>query len=204
MSLEACKYILSSGNIAAGAVNIKREFETREADGRPVPENVQKDILKENVRVHVAEWGVKLPKIAALLNPAYGDFFQKCVELFNWVEREKKGEVGQEGERWRKDLVYGLDRCRMFSGQAGVSNRLRCQLLEAEVKPDLRKDWFHPAKLSENDTKLWIVTWGMWENVEGIAILALEGILDEILPFCPNNRRSVLCGDKILEVRDSI
>ncbi|CAM6123649.1 unnamed protein product [Calypogeia fissa] len=183
MTLEGAKYILASAHIRPGVERLQTKFATSET---PYSEEEQKAELKSIVERHVGEWKIKVPKIATVTNPELEGFFEKCVGLYNWCEKTRK--EGQfKDDPVKKGVQCGLDKCRVYA-YGSVSNALRCNLLEANVKPKFRDVYHHPSKLAETDIKSWIARHGVWESILELAACALDGIFDEILPSVPDSR----------------
>ncbi|CAM6107529.1 unnamed protein product [Calypogeia fissa] len=183
MTLEGAKYILASAHIRAGVERLQTKFATSET---PYSEDEQKAKLKSIVETHVGEWKIKVPKMATVTNPELEGFFEKCVELYNWCEKTRK-EGHLKDNPVKKGVQCGVDKCRVYAS-GSVSNALRCNLLEANVKPEFRDVYHHPSKLAEIDIKSWIARHGVWESILELAACALDGILDEILPTVPDSR----------------
>ncbi|CAM6084806.1 unnamed protein product [Calypogeia fissa] len=163
MTLDGCKYVLASAHIKAGIQRLQSKFALAKASGSPVSKDDQRTELKAVVKTHIDEWKTKVPKMATMTNPEYEGFFEKCVDLYNWCEKTRK-EGQLEDDQVKKNVQCGLDKCRIYAF-GSVSNTLRCNLLEASVKPDLRDVYQHPSKLAESDIKAWISRHGVWESV---------------------------------------
>lgn len=180
MSLDALTYILCSANIVAGLKDLRiRELEAAQM-GIALGEADRKRLHEEMFSAQLKEWSTKSSKLAAVLNPEYGNFVKTCANLQEFCEREKR-----EG---RQTLGCGLDRACLYTAVSSVDPVLRCQLIEAQLKPDLRKAWFHPQVYSDNETKQWCHTWSMWATVESISLNVLLACFDEILEDIPLER----------------
>ncbi|CAM6093907.1 unnamed protein product [Calypogeia fissa] len=136
MTLDGAKYILASAHIKAGVQRLQSKFALVESSGHPISSADQKSELKALVDTHIGEWKMKVPKMATVTNPEYEGFFKTCVDLYNWCERTRREGVLQDNQV-KKGVQCELDKCRIYASGA-VLNGLRCNLLEASVKPELR------------------------------------------------------------------
>ncbi|CAM6082146.1 unnamed protein product [Calypogeia fissa] len=183
MTLEGAKYILASAHIRAGVERLQTKFATSKT---PFSEEEQQEQLKSVVETHVAEWKIKVPKMATVTNPELEGFFDKCVSLYNWCEKTRK-EGHLKDDNIKKGVQCGLNKCRIYAS-GSVSNTLCCNLLEANVKPEFRDVYHHASKLAEVDIKAWIARHGVWESIMELAACTLDGIFYEILPIVPDSR----------------
>lgn len=101
MSLDALTYILCATNIAAGLDDLRVREEKAILLGVPWTEEEQKSLHESMCFAKLKEWSVKSSKLAAILNPQYGNFIQTCDDLYEFYEREKR-----EG---RQTVGCGLD-----------------------------------------------------------------------------------------------
>ncbi|CAM6123783.1 unnamed protein product [Calypogeia fissa] len=186
MILDGAKYILAFAHIKAGVQQAQSKFSLAKSSGNPISSDDQKAELKALVDTYIGEWKTKVPKMTTVTNPEYEGFFEMCVDLYNWCEITRKEGILQD-DQVKKSVQCSLDKCRIYASSA-VSNGLRCNFLEASVKPKLRDVYHHPSKMAEQDVKAWISRHGIWESVMELATCALEGVLDEIMPFLPDVR----------------
>lgn len=187
MTIDALTYILCSATITAGLEDLRIREERAVEMGKPWSEEDRKMYHDTMFSTALREWSVKATKLAALLNPEYGDFLKACGEMHEYCEREKR-----EG---RTTVGCGLDKARMFTAIFSLNPVLRCNLLEAQCKPELRKASFHPPGFSDSETKQWCHTWSMWDCVERMARNLLSGCFDEICGNVPLHRVETFGGD---------
>ena len=190
MVIEACVYVLSSMNIASGLEDLKWKHADLEAQGKPLSDEEKRKEQRETMTKEMVTWNSKVTKYSALLNPEYGNFLDACETLYNYVESEQRK---QEGLSKKDKLGYiscGLDRARLFTGVTNLSPALRIQLLEAQVKPELRSEFYHPPLFNEMETKNWLHQWAVWEQISSLANSLLVKILEDIMPFVPVERVS--------------
>lgn len=190
MNIDACVYILSALNIASGLEDLKVKFRNCELEGFPLTEEQQKKEVQGMMAKEMTTWNSKVTKFASLLNPEFGDFLDACDTLWTFVEREQRRR-DNDGRGKKEKLGYvscGVDRARLFTSVTTLSPGLRIQLLEAQVKPELRTLYYHPPLFSEAETRQWLHLWAMWEQVYSMAVALLGKVLDEILPFAPVER----------------
>lgn len=154
-TLEACIYILSAANIAAGNDDLKKKFREAELAGQPFSEAQKKAHQEAMMKECMVEWSTKVTKIAPILNPAFGNFLKVCTDLYNYLEkeREKEKEKDKSDSKGKGQVQCGLDRCRLFTGCTLPLADLRCKLLEAHCKKELRRQFFHPVGFSDPEVK---------------------------------------------------
>lgn len=136
MSLDALTYIFCFAIIVAGLEDLRVREEKANGMGIKWSEEERKCLPKEMFSTNLKEWSTKSSKLAAVLNPDYGNFLKTCAELHEFCEREKR-----DG---RQTIGCGLDRARLYTAVGNLNPVLRYQLIEAQLKPNLRKSWFHP------------------------------------------------------------
>ena len=178
MTQDACVHICSMDKIQSAKRDLKRKLDDEARQGTTFTQAEITAKIKAVIEPACTEWQMKVPKYTPLLDQVYGPFVDKVIEMYNYCEKEKK-KAAERGEKNRLLVTLGYDRALYFTQVAGLSNDLRCHLLEAQCKPDIRKAYFHPATLNPLETKNWLHTWSMWEQVEGLAISLLHGLKEE-------------------------
>ena len=202
MSIEACVYILLAHSITSGLEDLKKN---KHAHGDFSEEQKKKDV-KEMMAVEMTKWNSKVTKIASVVNPDFGDFLGACETLWNYVEQQRRDDNPKGSKKDKLGYIScGLDRARLFTGVTSLSNKMRIRLLEAQVKPELRKQFYHPPGFSENETKNWLHQWSVWDQNSHLCKSLLSAMLEEILPLHPDEKISLdSSGEPRKALEDSI
>jgi hypothetical protein len=112
-------------------------------------------------------------KVAPLLNPHYGDFIKKCGKLYRKTAQRKRLKSDSS------TVLLTMDCVRLFT-RVNMDPNLLVALLEAHCLPEKRKDWFHPASSNNDPLKQWMFTWNMWAQVEMLAAVMLDNLIDQV------------------------
>lgn len=100
----------------AGLEDLRIREEKATRLGIPWTEEERKRLHDDMFAAQLKEWSSKSSKLAALLNPEYGNFLSKCAEMHEYCEKEKR-----DG---RQSLGCGLDRARLFMAVSSLDPTL--------------------------------------------------------------------------------
>lgn len=78
-------------------------------------------------------------------------------------------------------LTLGLDKARIYVN-VSMDTWLRKELLVAQCKPELRKQYYHPNGISKEGTKIWLSKWVIWNMMETSAVSILVTIMEQLHP----------------------
>lgn len=86
-----------------------------------------------------------------------------------------------EKEKLVEILTLGLNHAQIYVN-VSMDLSLQKELLVAQCKPNMRKQYSHPNGISKEGTKIWLSKWVIWHIVEASSVSVLCSVMEKLYP----------------------